>query len=54
MENSKNATVATFYDVYGVFGPDFGHFSHFPSGLKVIQVFKAKKEAFREIFCEKA
>ena len=52
--NLKNGTVATFYYVCGVFGPDFGSFSHFPSGLKVIQVFKAKMEAFRESFCGKA
>ena len=45
-EKLKNETVATFYDVYGVFGPDFGHFSHFPSGLKVIQVLKAKRKCF--------
>ena len=54
VKNSKNETVATFYDVCGVYGPDFGHFPHFPSGLKVIQLFKAKMEAFREIFCENA
>ena len=54
VKNSKNGTVATFYDVCGVFGPDFGHFLHFPSRLKVIQVFKAKKEAFRERFCANA
>jgi len=49
----KNETVATFYDVYDVFDPDFGHIFNFPSGLKVIQLFKAKTEAFRERNCGK-
>jgi len=38
--------------VYGVFDPNFGHFLNLPSGSKVIWRFKAKKEAFRERFCE--
>ena len=42
-ENVENKTVATLYDVYDVFGPNFGHFFNFPSGLKVIDLFKAKK-----------
>ena len=50
----KNETVATFYDVYDVSGPEFGPFFNFPSGLKVIDLFKAKMEAFRERNCEKA
>ena len=49
----KNETVATFYDVCDVSGPNFGPFFNFPSGLKVIDPFKAKKEAFRERNCEK-
>jgi len=52
-EKVKNKTVATFYDVYDVFDPNFGPFFNFPSGLKVIQLFKAKMEAFRERNCEK-
>ena len=52
-EKVKNNTVATFYDVYDVFDPNFGSFFNFPSGLKVIQLFKAKMEAFRERNCEK-
>ena len=42
-EKVKNDTVATFYDVYDVFGPDFGHIFNLSSGLKVIELFKAKK-----------
>ena len=53
MEKLKNETVATFYDVYGVFDPNFGHFVNLPSGLKVIDLFKAKKVTFRERNCEK-
>ena len=53
MKKLKNKTVATFYDVYGVFDPNSGHFFNFPSGLKVIDLFKAKLEAFRERNCEK-
>ena len=49
----KNKTVATFYDVYDVSVPIFGPFFNFPSGLKVIQLSKAKMEAFRERNCEK-
>ena len=49
----KNKTVATFYDVYDVFDPNFGPFFNFPSGLKVIDLFKAKKVTFRERNCEK-
>ena len=52
-EKVKNKTVATFYDVYDVFDPNFGPFFNFPSGLKVIQLFKAKMEAFRERNCAK-
>ena len=52
-EKVKNKTVATFYDVYGVFDPNFGPFFNFPSGLKVIDLFKAKMEAFRERNCGK-
>ena len=49
----KNNSVATFYDVYDVFVPIFGPFFNFPSGLKVIDLFKGKMEAFRERNCEK-
>ena len=49
----KNKTVATFYDVYDVSDPNFGPFFKFPSGLKVIDLFKAKMEAFRERNCKK-
>ena len=44
----KNETVATFYDVYEVFGSENDPFFTFPSRMKVIQLFKAKMEAFRE------
>jgi len=44
----KNETVATFYDVYEVFGSENDSFFTFPSRMKVIQLFKAKMEAFRE------
>ena len=47
-EKFKNETVATFYDVCGVFALKSGQFSTFAFGLKVIQLFKAKMEAFRE------
>ena len=53
MKKLKNKSVATFYDVYDVFYPDFGPFFNFPSGLKVIDLFKAKMEAFRERNCRK-
>ena len=52
-EKVKNKTVATFHDVCDVFDPDSGHFFNLPSGLKVIQLFKAKMEAFRERKCRK-
>ena len=42
-EKVKNETVATFYDVCDVFDLNLGHFLNFPSGSKVIHVFKAKK-----------
>ena len=44
----KNETVATFYDVCGVFGSENDSFSTFPSRMKVINLFKAKKVTFRE------
>ena len=47
-EKFKNETVATFYDVCGVFSPKNYHLFTFAFGLKVIQCFKAKMEAFRE------
>ena len=52
-EKLQNKTVATFYDVYDVFDLNFDPFFNFPPGLKVIQLFKAKMEAFRERNCEK-
>jgi hypothetical protein len=48
VKSSKNETVATFYDVCDVFGPKNDPFCTFAVGMKVIWVFKAKKEAFRE------
>ena len=53
MEKLKNGTVATFLDVYDVFGPKFCHFSRLAFKMKVINLFKAKMEAFRERNCEK-
>ena len=53
MKKLQNKSVATFYDVYDVFDPEFGPFFNLPSGLKVIDLFKAKMEAFRERNCEK-
>ena len=50
-EKTKNGTVATFLDVYDVFGSKFHNFSHLASKMKVIQLFKAKMEAFRERKC---
>ena len=47
-EKTKNETVATFYDVYEVSGSENDQFFTFPSRMKVIQLFKAKMEAFRE------
>ncbi len=46
-ERFQNEIVATFYDVCGVFGSKNDQFSTFAFGLKVIQLFKAKMEAFR-------
>jgi len=48
VKSSKNETVATFYDVCDVFGSKNDPFCTFAFGLKVIWVFKAKMEAFRE------
>ncbi len=50
-EKLKNEIVATFLDVYDVSGPKFCHFSHLASNMKVIELFKAKMEAFRERKC---
>ncbi len=47
-EKFKNETVATFSDVCGVFGPKNDQLFTFAFGMKVINLFKAKKEAFRE------
>ena len=44
----KNEIVATFLDVYDVFASKFCHFSNLGMYFKVIQLFKAKMEAFRE------
>ncbi len=46
--NFKNETVAAFFDVCGGFGPKNDQFVTFAFGLKVIQRFKAKMEAFRD------
>ena len=47
-EKSKNENVATFLDVYDVFGSKFCHFSILTRKMKVINLFKAKMEAFRD------
>ena len=47
-EKVKNETDATFLDVYDVFASKFRHLSNLGMYLKVINLFKAKKEAFRE------
>ena len=48
MKKVKNETDATFLDVYGVFASKFCHFSKIGMYFQVINLFKAKKEAFRE------
>ena len=48
MKKVKNETDATFLDVYDVFASKFRHFSNLGMYFKVIQLFKAKMEAFRE------
>ena len=53
MKKCKNETVATFPDVYDVSGPEFCHFLNLSSKIKVNHAFKAKMEAFRELFCAK-
>ena len=45
---TKKRNRCNFLDVYDVFGPKFCHFSHLASKMKVIQLFKAKMEAFRD------
>ena len=47
-EKVKIRNVATFSHVYDVFASKFRHFSHLSSKMKVIQLFKAKMEAFRD------
>ena len=47
-EKVKNETDATFLHVYDVFASKFRHFSNLGMYFKVIQLFKAKKVAFRE------
>ena len=47
-EKSENGNDATFSHVYDVFASKFCPFSHLSSGMKVIQLFKAKMEAFRD------
>ena len=54
MEKVKNETDATFSHVYDVLASEFCPFSHLSSGMKVIQLFKAKMEAFRDKNPEKA
>ena len=44
----KNETGATFLDVYGVFASKFCHFPNSGTYFKVIQLFKAKMDAFRD------
>ena len=53
MKKVKNENVATFLDVYDVFASKFCHFSLFTRQMKVNHAFKAKTEAFRELFCAK-
>ena len=48
MRKVKNENVATFLDVYDVFGSKLCHFSILTRKMKVIQLFKAKMEAFRD------
>ena len=48
MKKVKNETDATFLDVYGVPASKIHHFSNLGMYFKVIQLFKAKKVAFRE------
>ena len=48
MKKVKYETDATFPDVYDVFASKFRHFSNLGMYFKVIHVFKAKMEAFRE------
>ena len=48
MKKVKNENVATFLDVYNVFGSKFSHLSNVTRKMKVIQLFKAKMEAFRD------
>ena len=47
-EKVKNETDATFLHVYDVFASKFRHFLKIKTYFKVINLFKAKKEAFRE------
>ena len=47
-EKVKNETDATFLDVYEVFASKFCPFLEIGTLMKVINLFKAKKEAFRE------
>ena len=48
MKKVKIETDATLLDVYGVLASKFCHFPNLGMYFKVIQLFKAKKEAFRE------
>ena len=48
MKKVKNENVATFLDVYDVFGSKFCHFSNLTRKMKVINLFQAKMEAFRD------
>jgi hypothetical protein len=48
VKKAKNGTDATFLDVYDVFASEFCHFSNLGTYFKVINLFKAKKEAFRD------
>ena len=47
-EKSKKWKRCNFLDVYDVFGSEFCHFSNLTRKMKVIQLFKAKMEAFRD------
>ena len=48
MKKVKNENVATFLDVYDVFVSKSCHFSNTTRKMKVINLFKAKMEAFRD------
>ena len=48
MKKVTNENDATFLDVYDVFGSKFCHFLILTRKMKVVNLFKAKMEAFRD------